>query len=174
VFDSFPFDEHSGKLVNAVHLWSFYNAATKRNVRRLRKKPMKAIIYTEYGGPEVLHIKEVEKPSSGDNEVLIKVYAVSINDWDWALLQTDLFNRLMSGLNKPKKQIVGSDIAGRIEAVGKHVQKFKIGDEVFGDLSGRWGGLAEYVCAPESSLALKSASMTFEEAASIPQAVARC
>ena len=76
----------------------------------------------------------------------------------------------MNGLRKPKRKILGSDIAGRIEAVGKNVSKFKTGDEVYGDLSGRWGGFAEYVCAPEKSLALKPASMSFDEAAAIPQA----
>jgi NADPH:quinone reductase-like Zn-dependent oxidoreductase len=136
-----------------------------------RKKPvMKAVIYTEYGGPESLRVAEVPKPVPLDNEVLINVHAVSINDWDFALLQPDTFNRLMSGLTKPMRQIIGSDISGKIESVGKAVTKFKIGDEVYGDLSGRWGGFAEYVCAPEQSLALKPANMTFEEAASIPQA----
>lgn len=131
---------------------------------------MKAIIYTEYGGPEFLRLAEVPKPVPLENEVLIKVHAVSVNDWDFALLQPDMFNRLMSGFFKPKRQIIGSDIAGRIEAVGGKVTKFNPGDEVYGDLSGRWGGFAEYVCAPEQALVLKPASMTFEEAAAIPQA----
>ena len=131
---------------------------------------MKAIIYTKYGGPEALQIKEVEKPFPKDDEVLIKVHAVSINDWDLGLLHGDLINRILNGLRKPKRTILGSDIAGRIEAVGKNIIKFKIGDEVYGDLSGRWGGFAEYVCAVEKSLALKPAAMSFEEAASIPQA----
>lgn len=131
---------------------------------------MKAIIYTKYGGPEVLQIKEVEKPFPKDDEVLIKVYAVSLNDWDWALLQGDFINRLLNGLLKPKKKILGSDIAGRIEAVGKNVKQFQPGDEVYGDLSGQWGGFAEYVCAGEKALALKPASMSFVEAAAIPQA----
>jgi NADPH:quinone reductase-like Zn-dependent oxidoreductase len=132
---------------------------------------MKAIVYTKYGTPDVLELKEVEKPIPGDNEVLIRIYAVSINDWDWGLLQGDsLVNRLISGLLKPKKKILGSDISGRIEAIGKNVNKFKPGDEVFGDLSGEWGGFAEYVCAAENAIALKPGSMTFEEAAAIPQA----
>ena len=91
-------------------------------------------------------------------------------DWDWGLLQGDFINRLMYGLRKPGKKILGSDIAGRIEAVGKNVKQFQPGDEVFGDLSVRWGGMAEYVCANENELALKPASMSFEEAAAIPQA----
>jgi NADPH:quinone reductase-like Zn-dependent oxidoreductase len=131
---------------------------------------LKAIIYTKYGGPEVLRLAEVDKPVPADDEVLVKVYATSVNDWDWGLLQADWFNKLMSGWSKPKRQIIGSDIAGRVETVGKNVQKFRPGDEVFGDLSGRWGGFAEYVCAPEKSLAIKSPAMTFEEAAAIPQA----
>jgi NADPH:quinone reductase-like Zn-dependent oxidoreductase len=132
---------------------------------------MKAIVYTKYGTPDVLELKEVDKPIPKENEVLIKVYAVSINDWDWGLLQGIPFiNRLLNGLLKPRKEILGSDIAGRIEEVGKNVEKFQIEDEVFGDLSGDWGGFAEYVCARENALALKPASMTFNEAAAIPQA----
>ena len=86
-----------------------------------------------------LQIKEIEKPFPKDDEVLIKVYAVSINDWDWGLLHGDFINRLLNGLLKPKKKILGSDIAGRIEAVGKNVKQFKTGDEVYGDLSGQVG-----------------------------------
>jgi len=132
---------------------------------------LKALVYTKYGGPEVLQLREVEKPYVKDNEVLIKVHAVSINDWDYGLLNgLPIITRLASGLLKPKKKILGSDIAGRIEAVGKNVKQFQTGDEVFGDLSGKWGGFAEYVCARENALALKPASMSFEEAAAIPQA----
>jgi NADPH:quinone reductase-like Zn-dependent oxidoreductase len=131
---------------------------------------VKAIVLTEYGGPDQLQLKEVEKPFPGDNEVLVKVYAVSINDWDWALIQGDFVNRMLNGFFKPKRRIFGSDIAGRIEAIGKNVTLFKEGDEVFGDLSGAWGGFAEYVCAPEGALFRKPPGMTFEQAASIPQA----
>jgi NADPH:quinone reductase-like Zn-dependent oxidoreductase len=131
---------------------------------------MKALYYTKYGGPEVLQIKEVEKPFPKDNEVLVKVHAASINDWDMGLLKGDMINRLINGFFKPKKNIIGSDIAGRIEAVGKNVNKFQPGDEVYGDLSGKWGGFAEYVCASETTLALKPANMSFIEAAAIPQA----
>jgi NADPH:quinone reductase-like Zn-dependent oxidoreductase len=131
---------------------------------------MKAIDYTRYGTPDVLEFKEVAKPIPKDNEILVKVRAVSLNDWDYGLLDGDFVNRMLNGFSKPKIQILGSDIAGIVESVGKRVQKFKPGDEVFGDLSGRWGGFAEYVCAFENQLELKSAKMTFEEAASIPQA----
>jgi len=132
---------------------------------------MKAIVFTKYGSPDVLESREVGTPTPKDDEVLIRVHAVSLNDWDWAALHGVPFvNRLMFGLLYPKKQILGSDIAGRIEAVGRNVRQFQPGDEVFGDLSGHWGGFAEYVCARENALALKAPSMTFEEAAAIPQA----
>lgn len=131
---------------------------------------MKAIVYTQYGGPEVLQLQEIEKPTPKDDEVLVEVRAVSLNDWDLGLLEGDLINRLLNGILKPKRQILGSDIAGRIEAVGKKETLFKTGDEVYGDLSGQWGGFAEYVCAPEKSLALKPSGMSFAEAAAIPQA----
>src|SRR5215203_2436511 len=131
---------------------------------------MKAIVYYKYGTPDVLQLKEIEKPFPKDDELLIKVHASSINDWDWGLLHGDFINRLLNGLRKPKRKILGSDIAGRIEAVGKNVTQFKTRDEVYGDLSGQWGGFAEYVCALEKSLALKPAAMSFEEAAAIPQA----
>lgn len=133
---------------------------------------MKAIVYTKYGTPDVLELKEIDKPVPKDNEVLVKIYAASLNDWDDGLLRGDFINRLINGLLKPKRKILGSDIAGRIEAVGKNVNKFKTGDEVYGDLSGKggWGGFAEYVCARENSLALKPATMSFEQAAAIPQA----
>lgn len=131
---------------------------------------MKAIVCKTYGGPEVLTLEEVPKPSPKENEVLIKVHAVSINDWDLGLLSGDFINRILSGLRKPGKTILGSDIAGTIESVGKNVRQFSVGDEVYGDLSGVWGGFAEYVCALETSIARKPPKMTFEEAASIPQA----
>jgi NADPH:quinone reductase-like Zn-dependent oxidoreductase len=132
---------------------------------------MKAIVFTRYGSPDVLEMREVEKPAPQDDEVLIRVHAASLNDWDWSALQGIPFvNRLMFGLIHPKKQILGSDVAGRIEAVGKDARRFQPGDEVFGDLSGRWGGFAEYACARENALALKAPGMTFEEAAATPQA----
>ncbi len=104
---------------------------------------MKAIVYEKYGPPDVLKLKEIEKPYPKDNEVLIKVQAASINDWDWGLLQgTPFANRLQFGLLKPQKQILGSDIAGRVEAVGKNVKQFQPGDKVFGDICGcpEWRG----------------------------------
>src|SRR2546428_8357661 len=131
---------------------------------------MKAIVYTKYGPPEVLQHKEVERPAPTDDEVLIKVQAVSVNRSDWEILTgTPLYAR-MGGLLKPRHHILGSDIAGRVEMAGRNIRRFQPGDEVFGDILGRNGGFAEYVCAREKSLALKPASMTFEEVAAIPQA----
>lgn len=131
---------------------------------------MQAVVFTKYGSPDVLRLTEIDRPTPKDDEVLVKVHAVSLNDWDIGALGGDAVNRVIFGLRRPKMQILGSDIAGRIEAVGKSVMQFKPGDEVFGDLSGRWGGFAEYVCAPEKALVLKSPGMTFEQAAAIPQA----
>jgi len=133
---------------------------------------MKAIVYEKYGSPDVLELKEVEKPTPNENEVLIKVHAASINSWDWDMLTgRPLEYRLFFGLLKPKYKILGCDIAGRIEAVGRNIKQFHPGDDVFGDLcEGSWGGFAEYVCARENELTLKPASMTFEEAAATPQA----
>ena len=134
---------------------------------------MKAVVFTKYGSPDVLELKEIEKPTPKDNEVLVRVHAVSLNDWDdGALAGKDLVNRLIFGIAgpKPEKQILGSDIAGRVESVGRNVQKFRPGDEVYGDLSGQWGGFAEYVCARESAVVAKPPSMSFEQAAAIPQA----
>ena len=130
---------------------------------------MKAIVYEEYGPPEVLQLKEVEKPIPKDNEVLVKVHAASVNYGDLPVLRGEPLQRLMGGGPlKPKKKILGDDIAGRVEAVGVNVKQFQPGDEVFG--ISVFGAFAEYVCADEKYLALKPASMTFEEAAAIPYA----
>jgi NADPH:quinone reductase-like Zn-dependent oxidoreductase len=136
------------------------------------EKTVKAIVFEKYGSPDVMHLKEVSPPAPKDNEVLIKVHAVSINAADSHLLRADPFLvRFASGLFKPKIQTLGADVAGRVEAVGGSVTQFKAGDEVFGDLSGAgFGGLAEYVCAPENILALKPSNLGFEEAAAVPMA----
>jgi NADPH:quinone reductase-like Zn-dependent oxidoreductase len=134
---------------------------------------MKAIVYTQYGAPsDVLQFKEVEKPTPSDNEVLIKVHAASVNVADLHYLRADPFLiRLMSGLLKPKNTILGADIAGQVEVVGKNVKQFKPGDAVFGDISAcGWGGFAEYVCASEHALVLKPTNISFEEAAAVPMA----
>jgi NADPH:quinone reductase-like Zn-dependent oxidoreductase len=130
---------------------------------------MKAIVRTEYGSPDVLQLKEIEKPVPTDDEILIKVHAVSINGSDReGLIGKPLYVRI-GGLRKPGQPILGSDIAGRVETAGKNIREFQPGDEVFGELPGYHGGFAEYVCAPEETLARKPASLTFEEAAAIPQ-----
>ena len=133
---------------------------------------MKAVVYTKYGPPDVLQLKEVEKPTPKDDEVLVKVHAASVNAADWHLLTADIFLvRLAMGPLKPKNTILGADIAGRVEAVGVSVKQFRPGDEVFGDISGcGWGGFAECVCAREDALVLKPANLSFEEAAAVPLA----
>jgi len=131
---------------------------------------MKAIVYTKYGPPDVLQLKEAEKPAPKDDEVLIKVHAASLNAYDWHALTADIFLvRLMGfGLLKPKNKILGADIAGRVEAVGRNITQFEPGDDVFGDI-GR-GGFAEYACARENRLVSKPANLSFEEAAAVPMA----
>jgi 2-desacetyl-2-hydroxyethyl bacteriochlorophyllide A dehydrogenase len=134
---------------------------------------MKAIVYHKYGSPDVLELKDVEKPTPKDDEVLVKVHAASLNAADWHLLRGKPFLvRLMGfGLLKPKNKILGADMAGRVEAVGRNVKQFQPGDEVFGEISEcGFGAFAEYVCAPENVLALKPASMAFDEAAAVPLA----
>ena len=129
---------------------------------------MKAIVYTKYGPPDVLKLKEVDKPTAKDDEVLVKVHAASVNPYEWHFLRgKPLFMRLMgAGLLKPKHKILGSDMAGRVETAGRNVKQFQPGDEVFG--ASGFGALAEYVCVTENRLVLKPASMTFEEAAAVP------
>lgn len=133
---------------------------------------MKAVVRERYGTPDVLELRDVAKPTPKATEVLVRVYAASVNDWDWGLLQgTPFVNRILGGLFRPKLQIIGGDIAGRVEAVGGEVKAFKPGDDVYGDLcTSGFGAFAEYACAPETGLAHKPATMTFEQAAAIPQA----
>ncbi|MFQ5351491.1 MAG: NAD(P)-dependent alcohol dehydrogenase [Candidatus Binatia bacterium] len=134
---------------------------------------MKAVVHHEYGSPDVLGLEEIEKPIAGDDEVLVRVRAASANAADWHLLRADPFLiRLMGfGLLKPKNRVLGADIAGCAEAVGRNVKQFQPGDEVFGDLSAcGFGAFAEYVCVPETALAAKPAGLTFEQAAAVPLA----
>ena len=130
---------------------------------------MRAIVYTEYGSPDVLQFTEVAKPAPKDNEVLIRVRAASVNALDWRLMRgKPLFARLMiGGLRKPKITRPGRDVAGRVEAVGRNVTQFKPGDEVFGACL---GSCAEYACTTENRLALKPANRSFEDAAALPVA----
>ena len=131
---------------------------------------MKALVRDRYGLPDVLEFREVERPVPLAGEVLVRVHAASINDWDWGLLQ----GPSMPFSRAAPKRILGSDVAGRVAAVGSDVQRFHVGDEVYGDLSrfgsGGWGGFAQYVCAREGALVAKPAGMTFEQAAALPQA----
>jgi NADPH:quinone reductase-like Zn-dependent oxidoreductase len=134
---------------------------------------MKAIVQTQYGPPDVLQLKEVAKPMPKDNELLVKVKAASVNYSDWVYVRgKPLVARLMgSGLLKPKNMLLGADVAGRVEVVGRNVKQFHPDDEVYADLSVcGWGGFAEYVSVPEHAIALKPANLTFEEAAAVPQA----
>jgi NADPH:quinone reductase-like Zn-dependent oxidoreductase len=129
---------------------------------------MKAIVYYNYGSPDVLKCEEIEKPTAGDNEVLMKVRAASVNPLDWHFMRgTPYFVRIMTGLRKPKDKRIGVDVAGQVEAVGRNVTQFKTGDEVFGACR---GAFAEYACTSESALVMKPDNVTFEQAASVPVA----
>ncbi|WP_026575437.1 NAD(P)-dependent alcohol dehydrogenase [Bacillus sp. UNC438CL73TsuS30] len=133
---------------------------------------MKAIVYDQYGPPDVLKVTEVDKQIPKENEVLVKIHATSVNFGNLVLLTGEPFlARFAFGLLKPKYPIPGGDIAGRVEAVGKNVKQFQPGDDVFGDLSGcGWGGFAEYAAIPEQAIALKPTNLSFEEAAAVPMA----
>jgi NADPH:quinone reductase-like Zn-dependent oxidoreductase len=133
---------------------------------------MKAIVYQKYGPPDVLQLKDVTKPVPGDDEVLVRVHAASANPADWHVMRGDpFFIRLALGPLKPKHPILGADIAGRVEAVGKDVRQFQPGDEVFGNVSqSGFGAFAEYASVPEKALSPKPARLTFEQAAAVPLA----
>jgi NADPH:quinone reductase-like Zn-dependent oxidoreductase len=134
---------------------------------------MKAAVYSRFGPPDVLHLEEVETPTPGDQEVLVKVHAASLNRADGHLLAGNSFliRLMMAGLFRPRNRILGADIAGTVEAVGKKVKRFKQGDAVFGDLSrSGWGGFAEYACVAEGALAPMPARLSFEQAAAAPLA----
>ncbi len=132
---------------------------------------MKAIVYTKYGPLDGLQLKEVEKPTPKDNEVLVKIYATTITPGDVIVVKGEPFPvRFWSGLLKPKHQLPGKEMAGRVEAVGSSVTQFQPGDEVFGDLTVcGLGAFAEYVSVPENAIARKPANLTFEEAAAVPE-----
>ena len=135
---------------------------------------MKAIVCPKYGSPDVLQLQEVAKPAPQDEEVLIRIHAASINARDWRFMRAKpFFIRLMpGGLLRPKNKILGADVAGRVETIGRYVKQFKPGDEVFGYLpsaTGR-GTFAEYGCAKENLITHKPANLTFEQAAAVPEA----
>ncbi|MGL2965926.1 NAD(P)-dependent alcohol dehydrogenase [Flavobacterium sp. XGLA_31] len=131
---------------------------------------MKAAIYTKYGAPDVLQIKEVTKPIPKDNEILVQIKATAVNSGDWRLRKADPFAvRLFFGLLKPKVNILGSVYSGEVESVGKNIKRFKVGDAVFGHTNMTFGSYAEYKCLPEDgSLALKPDNISHKEAAVIP------
>jgi len=133
---------------------------------------MKAIICTKYGLPDVLKLEEIQKPTPGDDEVLVEIHAASVTYSSVMGVTGEPFLGRLTGMGllKPKQKIPGGDIAGRVEAVGRNAKQFQPGDEVFGDLSLGRGGYAEYVCAPKNALALKPANISFAEAAAVPEA----
>lgn len=131
---------------------------------------MKAIVYDRYGSPNVLRIEEIERPTPGAGEILVRVIASAVNSWDWHLLHGMFFERLMFGTFRPRHRVLGFEIAGIVEAVGRDVSGFEPGDEVFGDLStSGWGGFAEYAVARADSMAHKPPAVSFDHAATLPQ-----
>lgn len=131
---------------------------------------MKAVVYEKYGSPDELEVREVDEPAIGDRDVRVRVHASCVNGGDWHMLTATWFVvRLFQGLFRPKRPILGFDVAGTVEAVGREVTRFRPGDEVLGS-SDKMGGFAEYTLVPESGLAPKPAGVTFEQAAAVPTA----
>ena len=159
-------------VVIGLGLWLFIAYWTSTNDCGAKKappaNPMKAIVYCEFGSPDVLHLEEIEKPAPDENQLLVRIHAASVNPLDWHYMEgTPKIARLLGfGLRKPKTTRLGVDFAGTVEAVGAKVTKFKVGDEVFG---GKNGAFAEYVVVRDDhAVALKPASINFDQAAAVP------
>jgi NADPH:quinone reductase-like Zn-dependent oxidoreductase len=133
---------------------------------------MKAIILSKYGTPQDLDYREVATPEPRANQILVRIYASAINDWELGLIAGEpFFMRMFLGFTRPKLRIIGCDVAGRVESIGAQITRFKQGDEVYGDLSGaRFGAFAEHVCVPEDAIELKPRNVSFDEAAALPHA----
>jgi NADPH:quinone reductase-like Zn-dependent oxidoreductase len=133
---------------------------------------MKAIVFKSYGPTENLRLEDLPKPTPKENEVMIRVHATSVNDFDWSLVRGEPYlYRLLFGVLKPKITVPGVELAGVVEELGKNANSFKLGDAVYGDISHYgWGTFCEYICVNENAVRLKSDKMTFEEAASLPHA----
>jgi len=131
---------------------------------------MKAVVYTRYGSPDVLAVTEVPTPTPKDGEVLVKIHAVSLNASDWESLRGKPLYARIGGLLRPRRHILGSDIAGQVVAVGPNVTRFKPGDDVFADVLDCLGGFAEFLCVPEKVLEPLPDGLTYEQAAALPQA----
>src|SRR6266403_2735487 len=154
-----------GFLVGFIAYWRSTNDCDRKT--GAPANPMKAIVYCEYGSPDVLKFEDVEKPVPNDNQVLIKVRAASLNALDAYMIRDAWLNRLIFGLRKPRDTRLGRDVAGQVEAVGKNVTQFRPGNEVFGICR---GSLAEYAVTPERALVIKPPNVSFEQAASLPLA----
>ena len=131
---------------------------------------MKAVVYTRYGPPDVLRVTDVQAPVPKDDEVLVQVHAVSLNASDWEVLQGKPLYSRFGGLFRPRRHILGSDIAGRVVAAGRNATRFDPGEDVFADILSSMGGFAEYVCVRETALAQMPAGLTYDHAAALPQA----
>jgi NADPH:quinone reductase-like Zn-dependent oxidoreductase len=133
---------------------------------------MKAIVLTRYGPPSALRLRQLAKPSPKNDEVLVKVRATAVNDWDWSIVRgRPLLYRLMFGLSKPKVRVLGAEVAGTVEAVGDNANEFSPGDHVYGDISeAGFGGFAEYVCVRQDALHVMAPQMTFQQATAFPHA----